>query len=317
LVETLFAQPSQDSNDVMHTRYNRIFRVFCLFLVISILPEFAFAHATPIQYIPAASSVLSQAPAQVQIHFSERVEPRVSSITVLAPDGSRADLSNSAADPADPRIYRVGLKDRGAGTYTVSWQVISADDGHFAKGAYVFSIGNERPNSATDAGGFQTVHSSSVPEALTLALELIGDALILGALLVFAFIWRPMSKHFPGANSYEEEFFRRFQFLIVLGCILAMAGGIAYLIFKTNELASLQETTFTKAWSPFLATTSGLSTIYRMLGVGFLLIACVVMRKRIFSSERISTIEYAFFAVLGLIDFARARVSHGTRSAIF
>ena len=74
-----------------------IFRVFCLSLLIAALPEFAFAHATPIQYVPAASSVLSQAPTEVQIHFSERVEPRVSSITVLAPDGSRADLSNSAA----------------------------------------------------------------------------------------------------------------------------------------------------------------------------------------------------------------------------
>ena len=111
-------------------------------------------------------------PTEIQIHFSERVEPRVSSITVLAPDGSRADLSNSAADPADPRVYRVGLKDGGAGTYTVSWQVISADDGHFAKGAYVFSVGNARPSAATDTGGFQTVHSSSVPEALTLAVEL-------------------------------------------------------------------------------------------------------------------------------------------------
>ena len=118
---------------------------FVSHFVIAALPEFAFAHATPIQYVPAASSVLSQAPAEVQIHFSERVEPRVSSITVLAPDGSRADLSNSAADPADPRVYRVGLKDGGAGTYTVSWQVISADDGHFAKGAYVFSVGNARP----------------------------------------------------------------------------------------------------------------------------------------------------------------------------
>jgi len=314
LVESILIQPPRDSNDVMHTRSDKIFLSFCFLLVISILPESAFAHATPLQYFPSASSVLSQTPSEIQIHFSERVEPRVSSITVLGPDGSRADLANSAPDPADPRIYRVGLKDHGTGTYTVSWQVISADDGHFAKGAYVFSVGNERPSATTDTGGFQTVHSSSVPEASTLALELIGDALILGALLVFAFIWRPMRKHFPGANFYEEEFFQRFQFLIVLGCTLAIAGGVAYLIFKTNELASLQETTFTNAWSPFLSTTSALSTIYRMLGVGFVLIAFEVMRKRIFSSERISTIEYAFFAVLALIDFARARISHAAAS---
>ncbi|MGA7791648.1 MAG: copper resistance protein CopC [Candidatus Acidiferrales bacterium] len=299
----------------MHTRFRTIFRVFCLSLLIAALPEFAFAHATPIQYVPAASSVLSQAPTEIQIHFSERVEPRVSSITVLAPDGSRADLSNSAADPADPRVYRVGLKDGGAGTYTVSWQVISADDGHFAKGAYVFSVGNARPGGTTDSGGFQTVHSSSVPEALTLAIELIGDALILGAFLVFAFIWRPMRKHFPEVLSEEHEFVRRFQILIALGCVLALAGGLAYLFYKASELAKLQESTLAKAWGPFISTTSALSTIYRMLGVAFLLIAFQIVRKRLFLSERILTIEYAFFAVLALIDFARARISHAAASS--
>ena len=134
--------------------------------------------------------------------------------------------------------------------------------------------------------------------------------MILGALLVLAFIWRPMRKHFPEVNSDEHEFVRRFQFLLILGCVLALAGGIAYLIYKTNELASLQETTFAKAWGPFITTTSALSTIYRMLGVGFLLIAFQVMRKRIFSAERISTIEYALFASPGADRF-RA----GARSA--
>ncbi len=299
----------------MHTRFSAIFRVFCLSFLIAALPEFAFAHATPIKYVPAASSVLAQAPTEVQIHFSERVEPRVSSITVLAPDGSRADLSNSEADPADPRVYRVGVKDGGAGTYTVSWQVISADDGHFAKGAYVFSVGNARPSAATDSGGFQTVHSSSVPEALTLAVELIGDALILGALLALVFIWRPMRKHFPEALSEEHEFVRRFQTLTLLGCVLALAGGLAYLIYKASELATLQESTFAKAWGPFISTTSALSTIYRMLGVAFLLIALQIVRKRMFQSERILKIEYAFFAVLALIDFARARISHAAASS--
>ena len=188
-----------------------IFRVICFVLALSTLPKLSFAHATPIQYVPGASSVLSQAPKEVQIRFSERLEPRVSSILVTAPDGSRADVSNSAADPADPRVYRVGIKDGGSGTYTVSWEVISADDGHFTKGAYVFSVGVEKLNASTDAGGFQTVHSSSVPEALTLALELIGDALILGALMALVFIWRPMRRHFPDVNADEYEFVHRFH----------------------------------------------------------------------------------------------------------
>ena len=298
----------------MRTKFNKFFRVLCLSIVISTLPELASAHATPIQYVPAASAILSKAPAEVQIHFSERVEPRASSIIVIAPDGSRADLSNSAPDPADPRVYRVGVKDSGIGSYTVSWDVVSTDDGHFTKGAYVFSVGNASSGASAEASGFQTVHSSSVPEALTLAVELIGDAMILGALLVLAFIWRPVRRLFPEVKFDEYEFVRRFQFLVILGCILAIAGGLAYLIYKTSELASLQQLTFTKAWGCFIATTSALYTVYRMIGAGLLLIGCQIVRKRLFSVERASNFEYAFFAVLALIDFSRARVSHAAAS---
>jgi copper transport protein len=298
----------------MHSRFRTLFRAYCFSLVLFTLPELAFAHATPVRYVPPASSVLSQAPTEIQIHFSERVEPHVSSIVVLAPDGSRVDLSNATVDPTDSRVCRVGLKRGGTGTYTVSWEVISADDGHFTKGAYVFSVGNERQNETTEAGEFQTVHSSSVPEALTLAIELIGEALILGALIVLTFIWRPMRQHFPQVKPYERDFARRFQFLLILGCILAWAGGAAYLIYKTNELASLLETTFSHAWGLFIPTTSALSTIFRMLAVGFLLIASQVMQKELFSAERISKLDCGLFGVLALIDFARARVSHAAAS---
>ena len=229
--------------------------------------------------------MLSKAPAEVQIRFSERVEPSASSIIILAPDGSRADLSNSGPDPADSRVYRVGLKDKGAGSYTVSWEVISSDDGHFTKGAYIFSVGKEKSTAATEAAGFQTIHSSSVPEALTLAVELIGDAFILGALIVLAFILRPMRRYFPEVRSDESQFIRRFQSLFILGCILALAGGVAYLIYKADDLASLQETTFQAAWSSFIPTTSALYTIYRMLGAAFLLIGFLVMRKRLILSR--------------------------------
>jgi copper transport protein len=257
---------------------------------------------------------LPKAPADVQIHFSERIESRVSSITVLGPDGSRVDLADSRVDRADPRVFGVNLKDAGNGTYTVSWQVISADDGHFSKGAYVFSVGTGGPAASTQTGGFQTVHSSSAPEAVTLAIELVGEASILGALIVLVFIWRPIRKYFPEMVSEDTAFIRRFQILFSSGCVMALAGGIAYLIYKTNELATLQESSFAAAWGPFMHTTSSLYTIYRLLGVGFLLIACLILRKQIFSAPRITNFEYAFFGVLALIDFARARVSHAAAS---
>ena len=291
---------------------SRLRKLLCALLLIA-LPKLAFGHATPLQYIPEASSVLSRTPQEVIIHFSERVEPNVSSVVVIAPNGSRADLKGGI-DYNDPRTYRVALKDLGPGTYAVSWKVISADDGHFAKGAYVFSVGRETPATTVENSGFQTVHSSGVPEATTLALELIGDALMLGAFVVFAWIWRPLRRQIPEVTAAEDPFARRFQIMISIGGGMALTGGIAYLIFKTNELATLQEMSFATAWGAFLTTTAARYTIYRLLGAALVIAASKATREQILSSGRITKPECAIFAVLALIDLARARVSHAAAS---
>jgi methionine-rich copper-binding protein CopC len=292
--------------------WSRLRTLLCALFVIA-LPKLACGHATPLQYIPEASSVLSRTPQEVIIHFSERVEPNVSSVIVIAPDGSRAELKGGV-DGSDPRTYRVALKDAGPGAYAVSWKVISADDGHFAKGAYVFSVGVGTPAATAENSGFQTVHSSGVAEAFTLALELIGDALMLGAFVVFAWIWRPLRGHYPEIKAVADAFARRFQIMISIGGGMALTGGLAYLIYKANELATLQEMTFGAAWGPFLTTTAARYTIYRLLGAAMVLAVSQSRREQILAAERISKPECAISAVLALIDLARARVSHAAAS---
>src|SRR5216684_3370988 len=102
-----------------HSIWSRLCTLLPVLVVLAVFPPLAFSHATPLQYVPEASSVLSQAPAEVVIHFSERVEPHVSSVIVIAPDGSRADLPPSGTDAADPRTWRVRLRDAGHGAYAV------------------------------------------------------------------------------------------------------------------------------------------------------------------------------------------------------
>jgi copper transport protein len=303
--------------------FRLIIRSICLLVVGTLLPGVAFGHATPIQSLPAASSVLAAAPAEVQIRFSERIEPRTSSIVVLAQDGSRVDLGNVSVDPADPRVLRVGLKtspnggatSAGSGTYAVSWQVTSADDGHFTKGAYVFSVGTGQPGAAAERGGIQIVHSSGVPEALTLALEVIGDALVLGALLVLVFIWRPARRHFPEVSADEGRVAGRLRALVVAGCSLALAGGAAYLLYKANELAGLEGTSFGAAWTSFLTTTSARFTVYRMIGAGMILVGWFLRERALLAAQRITATDNALFLLLALVDFDRARISHAAASS--
>jgi copper transport protein len=120
-------------------------RFLLTFLVLVSFPFFratqVLAHAPPINCEPEASAILERAPEWVRIHFSERIEPKASSIFVFGPDGSRIDEGNAAMDPQNPHFYSISLKEGKPGTCTVSWQVVSADDGHLTKGAFIFLVG--------------------------------------------------------------------------------------------------------------------------------------------------------------------------------
>ncbi len=280
----------------------------------------ASAHATPVLYSPAASSLLQASPSLISIDFSERVEPRVSGIAVFGPDGSKVNLDGApglaSPDPADQRRLTIGIKDGGEGSYTVSWHVISADDGHFTKGAYIFSVKSASPVGAGNASEeFQIVHSSSIPEAAAISLEMIGEAILLGSFIVLAFIWRPTKKYSGRIGAAEDAIFsRRFNLAVIGGFVLVLLGGISYLIYKANDLSYLQETSFQEAFSSFLSTTAALYTIYRMVGAALVVGIFEFRKKSIFASHKIIETEWVIFIVLALIDLARAKVSHAAAS---
>jgi methionine-rich copper-binding protein CopC len=95
----------------------------------------AAAHAVPAAMDPAPDARLDVPPREVVIRFTERVEPRPSTVEVLDARGRRVDSRAAAVDPGDPWRYRVGLSTLPAGAYTVSWRVLSADDGHVTNGS--------------------------------------------------------------------------------------------------------------------------------------------------------------------------------------
>ncbi|GAA3795621.1 hypothetical protein GCM10022403_031950 [Streptomyces coacervatus] len=99
----------------------------------------ASAHAALTGSDPAQGVVVDKAPSQVTLTFSEKVATSDDSLRVLDPKGKRVDTGKpsnvSGTSYAVP--LHSGLHD---GTYTVSWQVVSADS-HPVAGAFTFSIG--------------------------------------------------------------------------------------------------------------------------------------------------------------------------------
>ncbi|MFB7502155.1 copper resistance CopC/CopD family protein [Streptomyces broussonetiae] len=115
----------------------------------------ASAHAALTGSDPAQGVVVKQAPSQVALTFSEKVAMNNDSLRVLDPRGKAVQTGKPAN--LSGTTYAVKLKGGlGKGTYTVTYQVVSADS-HPVSGAYTFSIGSPSPTvvsgTAPSAGG--------------------------------------------------------------------------------------------------------------------------------------------------------------------
>ncbi|MGW3203702.1 copper resistance CopC/CopD family protein [Streptomyces sp. NPDC001135] len=99
----------------------------------------ASAHAALTGSDPAQGVVVKQAPSQVALTFSEKVAMNDDSLRVLDPKGKPVQTGKPAN--LSGTTYAVRLRSGlGKGTYTVTYQVVSADS-HPVSGAYTFSIG--------------------------------------------------------------------------------------------------------------------------------------------------------------------------------
>jgi len=146
------------------------------------------AHAFLVSASPGPNGFFTndQPPTQVQITFNEEVIPVFSSISVLNEAGQT--VTNGSLKLTNPERTRLAtfLPTLSPGAYTVSWNVVSAADGHATSGSYGFGVGVV-PVSQT---------SSELP-AVTIAgvasrwLGLTGQILLLGLFAFYLFVWRP------------------------------------------------------------------------------------------------------------------------------
>ncbi|MGW0879064.1 copper resistance CopC/CopD family protein [Streptomyces sp. NPDC002671] len=110
----------------------------------------ASAHAALTGSAPAQGVVVDKAPDQVSLTFSEKVALSDDSLRVLDPRGKSVQTGSPAN--VSGTTYAVHLKSGlGKGTYTVTYQVVSADS-HPVSGAYTFSIGAPSQTVVSDTG---------------------------------------------------------------------------------------------------------------------------------------------------------------------
>ncbi len=147
----------------------------------------ASAHAMLERTSPGADSVVARAPDRVDVTFSESVSLVPGAVRVY--DGALREVDAGAAShpDGDPTSAVVDLPPGlAAGTYTVTWRVVSADS-HPVSGGFRFSIGHPGPSAipppAPDAGGGAAAGLLAVARFVEYAgLAVLGGAVVLVAL---------------------------------------------------------------------------------------------------------------------------------------
>ena len=160
-------------------------------VLMAVLVTPALAHALLLRSTPEANASLDRAPAQVELFFSEALDPSFSKITVLGSAGTPVDVGDSRVDPADPTHMTVSLPSLPDGVYTVSWKALSSTDGHVTTGTFPFAVGNV--DAATLSAAAQASRQVKLPlgQVVSTWLSYLAAAMLAGGTLFVLVVWQP------------------------------------------------------------------------------------------------------------------------------
>jgi copper resistance protein C len=113
--------------------------IFAVAVLLCILPTFAKAHASLDHASPRVGSTVNPAPKELVLWFTEKIEPKFSSIEVRNEQGATV-TAGKATVVGDRTQLRVPLKTLLPGSYKVFWRVLSVDT-HHAEGNFSFRVG--------------------------------------------------------------------------------------------------------------------------------------------------------------------------------
>lgn len=261
------------------------------------MPVYAHSlHAILLRSDPPDGSVLTRSPTSVHLWFSEPVQLVGEPITVLNPAGASVGLG--AVHVRGVELWMTINSSR-AGTYLVSWQVISQDTDP-TSGRFVFSVG-------TPGGMWMSTTSSGVsPQGLLLQviarlLHFSGYALAFGVLAFLQLVLRPLG--LARVETMQKWLWR----LTSLG-ILALLCAEPVSLFA--QIASLGNGAFFDAnfTGDLLASSFG-RVLFQRLGAALLLWMLVGIAKQ--GNGRAVPAALVLGIVLAFVD---GEASHATSS---
>jgi hypothetical protein len=97
------------------------------------------AHAFLDHAVPAVGATVASSPAEVQMFFTQELEPAFSTATVAAANGQVIATSPATVNPQDKTELELRLPPLAPGEYKVTWHVLSVDT-HRTGGDFSFAV---------------------------------------------------------------------------------------------------------------------------------------------------------------------------------
>jgi copper transport protein len=254
----------------------------------------ASAHAMLERTSPGADSVVARAPDRVEVTFSEAVTLVPGAVRVY--DGGLREVDAGAAShpDGDPTSAVVALAPGlPAGTYTVTWRVVSADS-HPVSGGFGFSIGHPGPSATPPPGPDAGGGAAGVLLAVARFVEYAGLAALGGAVVLVAL-------RRAGA---DVPTLRRGRRAVVAGWWALLVGSVLALVLQGPDAAGVG---VGSAFDPaVLGTTAGSPTgLLLAARVVLVLLAGLVGRRLVAPVDAVApTGERAVVAAVALLAAA-------------
>ncbi len=261
--------PPKDKSKL--SRFRPLFLLCLLILLVWFWVIPVQAHALLLRSIPVENAILAHSPSQVELFFSEAVDPMLSKLNVLDLEGNVVDKRDARVDPADGRHMLATLNPLSDGVYTVIWSAISATDGHQTSGTFPFAIGNVDDSVLT--GAHSGNNSPLTPgDVLIKGILYLVAAVLVGGNLFTSLVWHP-SRRLAKIPTEDLSGFDLFSRKLILAALLVLPS--ADILGLMLEAGHVNGTLFGLPWQPAF-TTVLLETRLGFLGIARIGLAFVM-----------------------------------------
>ena len=233
-------------------------KVLIMFVILfSVSISTAYAHPYTAETIPSLTSNSPTGVTEVIVFFSEPVDIDFSHIKVLDSNGNQVDNrdTNYYEDEKSLIVTTPPLED---GIYTASTKVLSKVDGHLVPDAFLFAVGDvvipdmdiEKPSEII-----------FLPEAGARFPGLVGQTIILGAVIASLIIWGTQNKQIVREEIDKIQRFHHGKFMSItgIGLTLVFVSNILMLVIQVIRLETspldVIETYFGNIWLLRMAIT--------------------------------------------------------------